>query len=121
MFNVIDGQHHIEAMRQMAGGRDVVVPCIIHTGLTYQEEAKMYADLDTDKTPLTPRQHTKALVESGSDPKITEVKRLAENSGFTWALDEKTGEPFEIASVRTLIRAYQLYCETQPSCGGERV
>ena len=35
-FNIVDGQHHTEAARQMAGGRDVDVPCIIHTGLTYQ-------------------------------------------------------------------------------------
>lgn len=107
-FNIVDGQHHAEAMRQMAGGRDVIVPCIIHTGMTYQEEAKMYADLDTDKTPLTPRQHTKALVEAGSDPKITDIQRLVEEGGFTWALDEQTGVPYEIAPIRTLINAYQL-------------
>ncbi len=57
----------------------------------------MYAKLDTDKAPLTPRQHTKALVETGTD---------AEEVGFTWALDEPAGEPFEIAPVRTLINAY---------------
>lgn len=107
-FNVIDGQHHLEAMRQKAGGRDVIVPCIIHTGLTYREEADMYAALDTDKTALTPRQHTKALVEAGTDPKVMEVKRLTEAGGFTWALDEPTGEPFEIAAVRALTSAYQL-------------
>ena len=107
-FNVVDGQHHIEAMRQMAGGKDVIVPCIIHTGMTYQEEADMYAALDTDKTPLTPRQYTKALVEAGSDARITEIKRLVEAGGFTWALDVQTGEPYEIAPIRALINAYQL-------------
>ena len=107
-FNVVDGQNRIAAMRQMAGGGDVIVPCIIHTGMTYEEEADMYARLDTNKTPLTPRQHTKAVVEAGSDPKITEINRLLEDGGFTWALVEKTGEPYEIAAVRTLINAYQL-------------
>ncbi len=34
-FNVVDGQHRIAAMRKMAGGGDVIVPCIIYTGLTY--------------------------------------------------------------------------------------
>ena len=77
-FNVVDGQNRIAAMRQMAGGGDVIVPCIIHTGMTYEEEADMYAKLDTDKAPLTPRQHTKALVEAGTDTKVTEVKRLVE-------------------------------------------
>ena len=107
-FNVVDGQNRIAAMRQMAGGGDVIVPCIIHTGMTYEEEADMYAKLDTDKAPLTLRQHTKALVEAGTDAKVTEVKRLVEEVGFTWALDEPTGEPFEIAPVRTLINSYQL-------------
>ena len=107
-FNVVDGQNRIAAMRQMAGGGDVIVPCIIHTGMTYEEEADMYAKLDTDKAPLTPRQHTKALVEAGTDAKVTEVKRLVEEVGFIWALNEPTGEPFEIAPVRTLINAYQL-------------
>lgn len=107
-LNVVDGQNRIAAMRQMAGGGDVIVPCIIHTGMTYEEEADMYAKLDTDKAPLTPRQHTKALVEAGTDATVTEVKRLVEEVGFTWALGEPTGEPFEIAPIRALINAHQL-------------
>ena len=107
-FNVVDGQHHIEAMRQKAGGRDVIVPCIIHTGMTYEQEAELYARLDRDKKRLTLRQYTKAVVEAGSDANIMEVKRLTEGVGFIWALGEPTGEPFEIAPIRALINAYQL-------------
>ena len=107
-FNVVDGQHHIEAMRQKAGGRDVIVPCIIHTGMTYEQEAKLYARLDRDKKQLTLRQYTKAVVEAGSDANIMEVKRLTEEVGFIWALGEPTGEPFEIAPIRALINAHRL-------------
>ncbi len=103
-FNVVDGQNRIAAMRQMAGGGDVIVPCMIYTGMTYEQEAELYAKLDKGKRPLTPRQHTKALVESGSDAKILEIKCLVEDVGFVWA----TGEPFEIAPIRALINAYQL-------------
>lgn len=61
-FNVVDGQHHIEAMRQMAGGKDVIVPCIIYTGMTYEDEAAMYASLEPDVlvlavAPWTRRSH----------------------------------------------------------------
>lgn len=57
-FNVLDGQHHIEAMRQMAGGKDVIVP----TGMTYEDEAAMYALLEPDVpvlavAPWTRRSH----------------------------------------------------------------
>lgn len=107
-FNVVDGQHHIEAMRQKAGGRDVIVPCIIHTGMTYEQEAELYARLDRDKKRLTLRQYTKAVVEAGSDANIMEVKRLTEEVGFVWALGEPTGEPFEIAPIRALINAHRL-------------
>lgn len=107
-FNVVDGQNRIAAMRQMAGGGDVIVPCMIYTGMTYEQEAELYAKLDKGKRPLTPRQHTKALVESGSDAKIMEIKCLVEKVGFVWALGEPTGEPFEIAPIRALINAHQL-------------
>ncbi len=95
-------------MRQMAGGGDVIVPCMIYTGMTYEQEAELYAKLDKGKRPLTPRQHTKALVESGSDARIMEIKCLVEDVGFVWALGEPTGEPFEIAPIRALINAHQL-------------
>lgn len=95
-------------MRQMAGGGDVIVPCMIYTGMTYEQEAELYAKLDKGKRPLTPRQHTKALIESGSDASVMEIKRLVEDVGFVWALKEPTGEPFEIAPIRALMNAYQL-------------
>jgi hypothetical protein len=107
-FNVVDGQNRIAAMRQMAGGGDVIVPCMIYTGMTYEQEAELYAKLDKGKRPLTPRQHTKALVESGADARIMEIKCLVEEVGFVWALTEPTSEPFEIAPIRALINAHQL-------------
>ena len=107
-FNVVDGQNRIAAMRQMAGGGDVIVPCMIYTGMTYEQEAELYAKLDKGKRPLTPRQHTKALVESGADAEIIEIKRLLEGAGFVWALDKPTGEPFEITATRAVISAYHL-------------
>ena len=107
-FNVVVGQNRIAAMRQMAGGGDVIVPCIIHTGMTYEDEANLYAKLETDRTPLTAGQHIKAVLEAGSDPKITEINRLVEESGFVWALDEATGEAFEISAASSLINAYHL-------------
>ncbi|MDE7246107.1 MAG: hypothetical protein K2O18_19330 [Oscillospiraceae bacterium] len=95
-------------MRQMAGGGDVIVPCIIHTSMTYEDEVDLYAKLETDKTPLTSGQHIKAVLEAGSPPQITEINRLVEESGFVWALNEVTGEAFEISTTSSLINAYHL-------------
>ena len=107
-FNVVDGQNRIAAMRQMAGGGDVIVPCMIYTGMTYADEAALYAELDRGRKRLTLPQSLNAMMEAGTDPEIMEVKRLTEEVGFIWALGEPTGEPFEIVPIRALVNAHQL-------------
>ena len=107
-FNVVDGQHRIAAMRRMAGGGDVIVPCIIYTGLTYEQEAELYYMLDQTRGKLRLGHATKALVESGANAEIIDVKQRVEDAGFTWALDRPTGEPFEISTTRAVINAYRL-------------
>ncbi len=107
-FYVVDGQHRLEAIRQMANGKNVAVPCLVYTGLTYEDEAEMYAELDQAKKRLTLPQSINALLESGSDAEIVEIKRLVEGSGFVWALTTRTGAPFEIEATRALINAYRL-------------
>ena len=88
-FNVVDGQHRIAAMRKMAGDRDVTVECLIYTGMTYEQEAEMYYKLDRAKGRLRLAHATQALVESGSDAAITDIKQRVEEAGFIWALNKK--------------------------------
>lgn len=107
-FNVVDGQHRVAAMRKMAGGGDVIVPCIIYTGLTYEQEAELYYMLDQTRGKLRLGHATKALVESGANAEIIDVKQRVEDAGFVWALDRPTGEPFEISATRAVINAYRL-------------
>ena len=107
-FNIVDGQHRTAAMRKMAGGDDVTVPCIIYTGLTYEQEAELYYLLDQTRGKLRLSHATKALVESGADAEIIDVKQRVEDAGFVWALDKPSGEAFEIAATRAVINAYRL-------------
>lgn len=107
-FNVVDGQHRIAAMRKMAGDGDVIVPCLIYTGLTYEQEAELYYMLDRTRGKLRLSHATKALLESGSDAEIIDVKQRVEDAGFVWALDKPTGEAFEISATRAVINAYRL-------------
>ena len=91
----------------MNGGRDVVVPCQVYMGLTYEQEAELYYNLDRAKGHLRLSSATKALLESGSDSEIADVKKRIEGAGFIWALDKPTGEPFEIEAIRMVINAYR--------------
>ena len=107
-YNLVDGQHRVCAMRKKNGGKDVTALCRVYHGLTYEQEAELYYRLDRAKGHLRLAHATKALVESGADAEIIEIKRLLEDAGFVWALDKPTGEPFEVEATRAVINAYRL-------------
>lgn len=106
-FNLIDGQHRVSAMRKMNGGLDVMVRCKVYSGLTYEEEAALCWKLDKAKKRLSLSQATNALVESGLDSEVTEIKRLMNCEGFTWALGRKYSKEYEVAATRAVINAYR--------------
>ena len=103
-YNLVDGQHRVCAMRKKNGGKDVTALCRVYHGLTYE----LYYKLDRAKGHLRLAHATKALVESGADAEIIEIKRLLENAGFVWALDKPTGEAFEVEATHAVINAYRL-------------
>ena len=107
-YHLVDGQHRSCAMRRMNGEEDVIAPCQVYRGLTYEQEAELYYKLDRAKGHLRLSSATKALLESGSDSKITDIKKRIEGAGFIWALDKPTGEAFVIEATRTVINAYDL-------------
>jgi len=107
-YYLVDGQHRTCAMRKKNGGKDVMALCRIYKNLTYEQEAELYYKLDRAKGHLRLSHATKALVESGSNAEVMEIKRLLEDAGFIWALDKPTGEPFEIGATRAVISAYHL-------------
>lgn len=106
-YNIVNGQHRIEAMRKMNGGENLMVQCLVYTGLTYQHEAAMYYLLDKTSGHLKLANAIKALLESGTDPSIIDIKQRIERAGFTWALDKPAGVTYEIKPVREIINAYQ--------------
>ena len=107
-YNLVDGQHRVCAMRKKNGGNDGTALCRVYHGLTYEQEAELYYKLDRAKGHLRLAHATKALVESGADAEIIEIKRLLENAGFVWALDKPTGEAFEVEATHAVINAYRL-------------
>ena len=107
-YYLVDGQHRVCGGKRKNNGKDVDMLCQVYYGLTYEQEAELYYKLDRAKGHLRISSATKALLESGSNAEITDVKCRVEDAGFTWALDKPTGEPFEIEATRTVINAYRL-------------
>ena len=107
-YYLVDGQHRVCASRKKNNGKDVDMLCQVYYGLTYEQEAELYYKLDRAKGHLRLSSATKALLESGSNAEIVDVKQRIEDVGFTWALDKPTGKAFEIAATRAVISAYHL-------------
>lgn len=67
-YYVYDGQHRITAFKVLNGNQDGFVKCEVHYGLTYEDEAKYFADqyLGAKKVDLIYR--WRALYEAKSEP-----------------------------------------------------
>lgn len=106
-FYLVDGQHRVCAARKMNGGKDLVMQCVVYTGLSYEDEAELCYKLDKAKKRLSLSQATNALMESGRDEEISEIKRLLEREGFVWALNKSRGKGYEITTTRCVINTYR--------------
>jgi len=91
----------------MNGGKEVVVPCLIYSNLTYEQEAEMYYLLDKTAGHLKLANSIKALLEAGTDPGVIDIKQRIERAGFTWALDRPTDAAYEIKATRAVLTAYR--------------
>ena len=107
-YYVIDGQHRLAALRKMNDGRDVFVECLVYDDLTYEQEADLYYELSKADRPLSSAEATKALIESQSDPEVTEINRMIESAGFRWLMENQRAGEHEIGATRTVISVYRL-------------
>ena len=96
------------ALRRMNGDKDLMVPCRMHYGLSYAEEAELCWKLDQAKSRLTLAQSITALKEAGTDEEISAILRLMEVNGFKWTLDKDIPGEYEIRAARAVLSAYRL-------------
>lgn len=105
---LVDGQNRVAARRRMNGGKDLMVTCRMHYGLTYEQEAELCWKLDQAKSRLTLAQNINILRESGTDAEVTAILRLMDDNGFEWALDTAIPGDYEIRATRAVLSAYRL-------------
>lgn len=86
-YFVIDGQHRHAAM-QLIENYPTHVYCQIFEGLTLEQEAQKFHDLDNERDNLTPGASFKALL-TAKDPIALGIKNVAEAMGYT--VDYHTG------------------------------
>ena len=107
-YYVIDGQHRVVAIRRMHPDEDVKVRCIVHTGLTYSDEAELFYKLDRCKKKLSYSQSVNALLQAGTDPELNDIARRMRTYGFQFATGAGTYGDNMVRATRAMVEAYRL-------------
>lgn len=103
-FYMIDGQHRWEALN-LIENKPADVWAQVFKGLTLQEEAQLFHDLDSERDNLTPGASFKALVVA-EDPVAQGIQRAAAKAGMTADYD-KGPTPGNVRAFETLKAIYR--------------
>lgn len=98
---IIDGQHRIEAIRQVGWG-DQKIQCDAYEGLTEAEEAEMFLK-DNNRKPVPAIPKFRAAVTAEREVE-TDVDRIVRSLGLVISKDKQPGA---IGAATTLIRVYR--------------
>lgn len=103
-FYIIDGQHRYYAALAR-GVKDL--PCIIRTGLTMEDEARIFVEMNTSRKPLNPFDTFKANIANGNEdiPEVKvdmTIKRICDKYGIKVRKAKNVSEP---RVLRTVTRA----------------
>ena len=77
-YYVYDGQHRIAAYKAMNGDRDGFIQCEVHFNLTYEDEAKYFAEQYAGSTKIDIIYKWRALFEAKEEPVYTIVNAVRE-------------------------------------------
>lgn len=105
-YYVFDGQHRLAALIiRNNNNRDFLVKCEVHTGLSYEDEAKLFAEQYAGATKVSSNERFKALKES-KDPDVLNILSIVNSVGLdisytTTAVDNK------IVCLNTLTKSYK--------------
>ena len=90
-YYVFDGQHTIAVLKMINGGRDLMVHCIVYTGMTESEEAMLFAQQTGESAPLTPGDKMRAMIYGG-DPECMAFLKATESVGLRLDYTQRRGK-----------------------------
>ena len=107
-FYVFDGQHTINALKLRNDGKDVDVLCRVYTGMTYEDEARMFAEQDGEAKNVNMREKCKALYEA-RDEVVLDIANIIMSHGYpnpTLPSGSKSTDRFR--PIPTALRIYNM-------------
>lgn len=111
-YYVYDGQHRLEALRQLNGDRDLSVLCFVHYGMTAEDEAYLFATQDDNVIRVTLEDKYNALFYSG-DQDMIDLKRICESCGLECNFKRNGSESKKLNCYKEVYSIYKKYGETQ--------
>lgn len=86
VYYVYDGQHRLAAIKTKNGGRDCLVECEVHYGLTYEDEARLFAEQYDGATKVDIVYKWRAMYEGRLQPVyeiVNSCKRIGIDINFS--------------------------------------
>lgn len=107
-YNVVDGQHRIVALKILNGGADCMVNCKVISGLTYEQEAKLYEELDACKKKLSFSDATRAKAEARDDKQIIDIQNTLRTYGIQldFNASSRSGGTNKIVAARAILKSH---------------
>lgn len=99
---VLDGMHRVQAIKELTDGAGTIL-CKVHEGLTLQEEAAMFLDLNMGDRPTSIDKYRVSVVKG--DPVATAIEELV--TAYHWEVNAQAGKG-HINAVQALERLYRL-------------
>ena len=90
-YYVFDGQHTIAVLKLLNGGRDLMIRCIVYTGMTESEEALLFAQQAGEAAKLTPGDKMRAMIYGG-DPECMAFLKATESVGLRLDYTQRRGK-----------------------------
>ena len=90
-YYVFDGQHTIAVLKLLNGGKDLMVRCIVYTGMTESEEALLFAQQTGESARLTPGDKMRAMIYGG-DPECMAFLKATESVGVKLDFAQRRGK-----------------------------
>lgn len=104
LFYVFDGQHTVAALKMMNNNRHLPIECKVYTGLTRQDEARLFAEQNGFSKPVATSDRIRALYTAG-DVDICDMRETLEGLGITCNFSNNKAS-YKIVAYGTVLRIF---------------
>ena len=108
VYRIINGQHTVETIAAVSGSRETPVWCMIYLGLTYEDEARIFAKQQEYMKGLSPFEIFSAKIQAGYDDQLM-IRDLVESYGLTLSSKKAACNVCAITSVEQIYAKYKFH------------